>query len=92
MRDPKDSLGNPSESVSQPIKGVTVRDMVIDGNYNSNTRLGLNTTPQANALIFAEDVENASLSNLDIKNSVGDGIYAESAKRLSIQNLSLIHI
>ena len=89
LRDPKDSLGAASDSVSQPIKGVTVRDMVIDGNYNSNTRLGLNTTPQANALIFAEDVENASLSNLDIKNSVGDGIYAESAKRLSIQNTAV---
>jgi len=89
LRDPKDSLGAASDSVSQPIKGVTLRDMVIDGNYNSNTRLGLNTTPQANALIYCEDIENASLSNLDIKNSVGDGIYAEGANRLSIQNTAV---
>ena len=40
-------------------------------------------------MIFAEDVENAGLSNLDIKNSVGDGIYA-NAKRLSIQNTLLV--
>ena len=89
LRDPSDAQGNASTSESQPIKGVTVRDMVIDGNYNSQLRLGISTTPQANALIYAEDIENASLSNLDVKNSVGDGIYAEGAKRLSIQNTAV---
>ena len=89
MRDPKDSQGAPSTSTSQPIKDVTVRDMVIDGNYNSQTRLGLNTTPQANALIYAEDIENASFSSLDIKNSVGDGVYAKGSKRMSLQNVSI---
>jgi len=89
LRDPVDSLGAASDSVSQPIKDVTVRDMVIDGNYNSQLRLGLNTTPQANCLIYCEDIENVSFASLDIKNSVGDGIYAESAKRMSIQNTNV---
>tara|TARA_B100000073_G_scaffold298234_1_gene263673 strand:- start:3670 stop:7035 length:3366 start_codon:yes stop_codon:yes gene_type:complete len=84
LRDPGSSV-----SVSQPIKNVTVRDMVIDGNYNSQTRLGLNTTPQANALIYCEDIENASFSSLDVKNSVGDGIYAKGAKRMSLQNCTV---
>ena len=89
LRNPVAPNGSPSDSVSQPIKDVTVRDMVIDGNYNCNTRLGLDTTPQANALVYCEDIENASFASLDIKNSVGDGIYAEGAKRLSIQNTSV---
>lgn len=89
LRDPVDSLGAPSTSISQPIKDVTLRDMVIDGNYNCQTRLGLNTTPQANALVYCEGISNASFASLDIKNSVGDGIYAESANRLSIQNTSV---
>ena len=89
LRSPVAPNGSPSNSVSQPIKDVTLRDMVIDGNYNCNTRLGINTTPQANALIYCEDIENASFASLDIKNSVGDGIYAEGAKRLSIQNTNV---
>lgn len=89
LRNPVDSLGAASDSVSQPIKDVTIRDMVIDGNYNSQLRLGLNTTPQANSLIYCEDIENVSFASLDIKNSVGDGIYAESAKRMSIQNTNV---
>lgn len=76
-------------STSQPVKDVTMRDMVIDGNYNSQVRLGLSTTPQANALIYAEEIENANISSLDIKNSIGDAIYAESSNRLSIQNCSV---
>lgn len=84
LRDPGTSV-----SVSQPIKDVTVRDMVIDGNYNCQTRLGLNTTPQANALIYAEGIENASFSSLDVKNSVGDGIYAKGSKRMTMQNVTV---
>ena len=78
-----------TDSTSESVKDITMRDMVIDGNYNSQTRLGLSTTPQANALIYCEDIENANFSSLDIKNSIGDGIYAETANRLSIQNCSV---
>ena len=89
MRDGTNAQGAASVSESKPIKDVTVRDMVIDGNYNSQARLGLSTTPQANALIYCEEIENANFSSLDIKNSVGDGIYAESSNRMSIQNCSV---
>ena len=89
MRDGTNAQGAASVSESKPIKDVTVRDMVIDGNYNSQARLGLSTTPQANALIYCEEIENANFSSLDIKNSVGDGIYAETSNRMSIQNCSV---
>ena len=59
---------------------MTIKDLVVDGNYNSNIRLGLNTTPEANALVYAEGARNVGFINLDIKNSVGDGIYAEICK------------
>ena len=60
MRDGTNAQGAASASESKAIKDVTVRDMVIDGNYNSQVRLGLSTTPQANALIYCEDIENAN--------------------------------
>ena len=89
LRDPVDSLGSPSNSTSQPVKDVTVRDLTIDGNYNSNIRFGLSTLAESNALVYAESVRNVNFSSLDIKNSIGDGIYAESATRMSIQNCNI---
>jgi hypothetical protein len=89
LRNPVTSLGAPSINVSQPVENITLRSFAIDGNYNNNIRLGDSTRPDANALVYLADSENCSLSDLDIKNSIGDGIYAESAKRLSLQNISV---
>lgn len=89
LRNPVDSLGSASTSTSQSIKDVNIKDLVVDGNYNSNIRFGLSTLPESNALIYAEGARNVGFINLDIKNSVGDGIYAKSATRMSIQNCNI---
>ena len=89
LRNPVTSLGAPSETVSQAVENITLRSFAVDGNYNNNIRLGDSTRPDANALVYLADSVNCSLSDLDIRNSIGDGIYAEGAKRLSLQNTSV---
>ena len=84
-----DGSTSPSNSESLPVTGVTLRDFVIDGNYNNNLRLGDSTLPESNCLLYAEDANNCSFINLDIRHSVGDGIFATRANRLSIQNTSV---
>ena len=78
-----------SANSSTPISNTSLSNFVVDGNYNCNIRLGDSTRPDANALVYMEEAENCSITNLDIKNSVGDGIYAISVKRLSLQNTSV---
>lgn len=86
LRNPVTVGGAASNTTSQPISNVTVRDLVVDGNYNANIRLGNLASPEANALVYASDVINCSISSVDIKHSIGDGIYATGAERLSLQN------
>lgn len=86
LRNPVDSLGNPSNTISQPVKDVTLRAFAIDGNYNCNIRLGDSTRPDGNTLVYLANSQNCSISDLDIRNSVGDAVNAENAFRLSIQN------
>lgn len=90
LREPVDILGQESNNQSQPVKNVTIRDLVIDGNQNSSIRLGIPNAPEGNALIYCEGVENANIASVDIQKSVGDGIYAAESNRLSIQNTSVI--
>ena len=40
-------------------------------------------------MIYLEGAENCSIESVDAKNSVGDGIWAKSARRLSIQNTAV---
>jgi len=80
---------NYSANTSISVRDVTLRDFVVDGNYNNNIRLGDSSRPDANALVYLEDAENCNLVNLDIRNSVGDGVNATSGKRISIQNTSV---
>ena len=89
LRNPVDSLGAASESTSQPIRDVTVRDLVIDGNYNSNIRFGLNTLPESNTLVYADEINNVNFSSLDIKNSIGDALTVKNSTRVSIQNCNI---
>lgn len=89
LRNPVTTTGTPSNNVSQPIQNTTLRSFAVDGNYNNMIRLGDSTRPDANALVYVAESTNCSLSDLDIKNSVGDGIYAEGASRLSLQNTSV---
>jgi len=85
------SIDNPtySEISSVPVKDITLSNFAVDGNYNCNIRLGDSTRPDSNALVYMAESNNCSLLNLDIKNSIGDGIYAESSTRLSLQNTSV---
>ena len=99
MRNPWGSLGSYgdrteganrySKNTSVPIKNSSIKSLVVDGNYNSNWRLGDLTRPEGNALIYLEGAENCSIESVDAKNSVGDGIWAKSARRLSIQNTAV---
>jgi len=89
LRKAETSGGTPSNNDSQPIENTTMRSFAVDGNYNNMLRLGDSTRPDGNALIYAAGSRNCSLTDLDIKNSVGDGIYAEGASRLSLQNTSV---
>ena len=89
LRRGENGAGQPSNNQSQPIENTTMRSFAVDGNYNNMIRLGDSTRPDGNALIYIAESKNCSLTDLDIKNSVGDGIYAEGASRLSLQNTSI---
>jgi hypothetical protein len=78
-----------SNNASLPIKDASLSSFVVDGNYNCNIRLGTQTRPDSNALVYLEESENCSLFNLDIKNSIGDALYAPDSRRLSLQNTSI---
>ena len=78
-----------SKNTSVAIKDSSVKSLVVDGNYNSNLRLGDSTRPEANALVYLEEANNCSIEAVDVKNSVGDGIYAKNAIRFSLQNTAV---
>lgn len=85
------SIDNPTYSniSSVPVGNITLSNFAVDGNYNCNMRLGDITRPDGNALIYMAESNNCSILNLDVKNSIGDGIYAEGSTRLSLQNTSV---
>ena len=78
-----------SKNTSVAIKDSSVKSLVVDGNYNSNLRLGDSTRPEGNALVYLEEANNCSIEAVDVKNSVGDGIYAKNAVRFSLQNTAV---
>ena len=88
-RSPFDQAGNPTSNSSLPIEDVTIRDLVVDGNNHSNIRGGITTRPEGNSLIYADEIRNVNFSSLDIRNSIGDGITAQRATRMSIQNCNV---
>jgi hypothetical protein len=84
-----DGSTTPSNSESQPVSNITLRDFVVDGNYNNNMRIGDSTRPESNCLVYAEGSNNCALINVDITHSVGDGLFAQGSNRLSLQNTSI---
>ena len=78
-----------SDNTSVGIKDSSVKSLVVDGNYNCSLRLGDSTRVEANALVYLEEANNCSIEAVDVKNSVGDGIYAKSAVRFSLQNTAI---
>ena len=78
--------GNPSETLSQPVENITIQNIVVDGNYSNNIRLGNSGSPDSNALVYADGIKNLSLSAIDIKRSLGDGVWVANSERVSIQN------
>ena len=99
MRNPWGSLGSYgdrttgvnlyTDNLSVPIKDSSVKSLVIDGNYNCNLRLGDQVRPESNTLVYLEEADNCSIEAVDVKNSIGDGITAIGASRLSIQNTAV---
>lgn len=75
-----------STNASTAISNTSLSDFVVDGNYNCNIRLGDSTRAEGNALVYMEGSVNCSITNVDISQSIGDGIYAVASNRLSIQN------
>jgi len=86
LRTPEDATGTPSNTTSQPNKNITVNNIVIDGNYDNNIRLGVSASPESNALVYAGGIDNFSISGCDITNSVGDGLWIAEGSRVSVQN------
>lgn len=86
LRTPEDATGAPSNVTSQPNKNITVNNIVIDGNYDNNIRLGVSASPESNALVYAGGIDNFSISGCDITNSVGDGLWIAEGSRVSVQN------
>jgi len=86
LRDPKTVSGVASDTVSQPISNVTIQNMVVDGNFSNNIRMGNGGAPEGNALVYADSINNFSISTVDIKNSIGDGLWVANGERVSIQN------
>ena len=78
-----------SDNTSVGIKDSSVKSLVVDGNYNCSIRLGDSTRVEGNALVYLEEANNCSIEAVDVKNSVGDGIYAKSAVRFSLQNTAI---
>jgi len=75
-----------SPSASNSIENVTVQNLTVDGNQTNNLRLGNSATPEGNALVYADGINNFSISTVDIKKSVGDGLWVANGTRVSIQN------
>ena len=86
LRKAEDDTGVASNTISQPIENVTIQNLVVDGNYSNSIRLGNSASPQGNALIYADGIKNFSVSTVDIKHSVGDGLWVANGERVSIQN------
>ena len=86
LRKGEDAVGTVSTTLSQPIENVTIQNLVVDGNYVNNIRLGNSGSPEGNALIYADGIKNFSISTVDIKHSIGDGLWVANGERVSIQN------
>ena len=86
LRKGTDVSGNPSETLSQPVENITIQNLVIDGNYSNNIRLGNSGSPDGNALVYADGIKNFSISSVDVKRSIGDGLWVANGQRVSVQN------
>ena len=86
LRKGVDATETASTTTSQAIENVTIQNLVVDGNYTNNIRLGNSGSPEGNALVYADSIKNFSISTVDIKNSIGDGLWVASGERVSIQN------
>ena len=86
LRKGETAVGVASNTESQPIENVTIQNLVVDGNYSNSIRLGNSGSPEGNAIIYADGIKNFSISTVDIKHSVGDGLWVANGERVSIQN------
>ena len=66
---------------------ITLQNLSIDGNYSNNI---LFEGELDNYLVYFEDISSSLISDIEIKNSAGNGLYVYNSKRLSLTGSSFI--
>lgn len=70
---------NPSE--------ITIRDISFDGNNYNNI---LYANDSQNYLLNLDSISSSLIKGVDIKNSLGHGLYVYNSRRLSLENSSVV--
>ena len=66
---------------------ITLQNLTIDGNYTNNI---LFEGELDNYLVYFEDISSSLISDIEIKNSAGNGLYVYNSRRLSLTGSSFI--
>ena len=66
---------------------ITLQNLTIDGNFTNNI---LFEGELDNYLVYFEDISSSLISNIEIKNSAGNGLYVYNSRRLSLTGSSFI--
>ena len=71
---------------------LALQNLTLDGNFNNRFFSDESTTASilGDNLVRAENVKSCLIQGVIIKNSVGGGIYAPNARKLSIENCDVI--
>ena len=66
---------------------ITLQNLTIDGNFTNNI---LFEGELDNYLVYFENISSSLISNIEIKNSAGNGLYVYNSRRLSLTGSSFI--
>ena len=66
---------------------ITLQNLTIDGNFTNNI---LFEGELDNYLVYFEDISSSLISDIEIKNSAGNGLYVYNSRRLSLTGSSFI--
>ena len=66
---------------------ITLQNLTIDGNFTNNI---LFEGELDNYLVYFEDISSSLISDIEIKNSAGNGLYIYNSRRLSLTGSSFI--
>lgn len=70
---------------------VFFRNMSVDGNFVNNVRFETVNNTASTYLISMSDGEDLTFSNIEVRNSVGGGIWAYKAKYLRLQDTEMLN-